>query len=129
MESKSCCFIGHRTVKDKEIIEQRLIENVTSLIKDGVDTFYFGSRSIFDDLAREVVSKLKEEYQHIKRIYVRSSYAYRNDSYKNYLLESYEDTYMSEGVENAGAASYVERNQAIRPIKNRSLFLMALLSL
>lgn len=113
MECKSCCFIGHRTVKDKEIIEQRLIENVTSLIKDGVDTFYFGSRSRFDDLAWEVVSKIKEEHQEIKRIYVHSSYAYIDDSYKNYLLESYEDTYMPEGVENAGAASYVERNQAM----------------
>ena len=60
MESKSCCFIGHRTVKDKEIIEHRLIEKVTTLIKEGVDTFYFGSRSRFDDLAWEVISKLKE---------------------------------------------------------------------
>ena len=113
METKSCCFIGHRTIKDKETIEKRLIEKVTTLIKEGVDTFYFGSRSRFDDLAWEVVSKLKEEYQEIKRIYVRSSYAYIDDSYKNYLLESYEDTYMPDGVENAGAASYVERNQAM----------------
>ena len=113
MESKSCCFIGHRTIKDKEIIEKRLIGKITALIKEGVDTFYFGSRSRFDDLAWEVVSELRKEYQHIKRIYVRSSYAYIDDSYKNYLLESYEDTYMPEGVENAGAASYVERNQAM----------------
>ena len=113
MESKSCCFIGHRTVKDKEIIEKRLIEKVAALIKEDVDTFYFGSHSRFDDLAWEVVSELKKEYQYIKRIYVRSSYAYIDDSYKNYLLESYEDTYMPEGVENAGAASYVERNQAM----------------
>ena len=68
MESKSCCFIGHRTIEDKETIEQRLIEKVTTLIKEGDDTFYFGSRSLFDDLAWEVVSKLKEEYQEIKRI-------------------------------------------------------------
>ena len=113
METKSCCFIGHRTIKNKETIEKRLIEKVTTLIKEGVDTFYFGSRSRFDDLAWEVVSKLKEEYQEIKRIYVRSSYAYIDDSYKNYLLESYEDTYMPDGIENAGAASYVERNQAM----------------
>ena len=63
MESKSCCFIGHRTIKDKETIEKRLIEKVTTLIKEGVDTFYFGSRSRFDDLAWEVVSELRKEYQ------------------------------------------------------------------
>ena len=113
MENKSCCFIGHRTIKDKAEIEKRLIKLVTTLIEDGVDTFYFGSRSKFDELAWEIVSELKKEYQHIKRIYVRSSYAYIDDFYKNYLLESYEDTYMPEGVENAGAASYVERNQAM----------------
>lgn len=122
MEYKSCCFIGHRTIKDKETIEKRLIEKVTTLIKEGVDTFYFGSRSRFDDLAWEVVSKLKKEYQEIKRIYVRSSYAYIDDSYKNYLLESYEDTYMPDGVENAGAASYVERNQAMINLSDVCVF-------
>ena len=102
MSAKSCCFIGHRTVKEKDEIEKRLIKLVTTLIEEGVDTFYFGSRSRFDDLAWEVVSELKKEHQQIKRIYVRSAYAYIDDSYKNYLLESYEDTYMPDGIEDAG---------------------------
>ena len=98
MENKSCCFIGHRTIKDKEIIEKRLIGKITALIKEGVDTFYFGSRSRFDDLAWEVVSELRKEYQHIKRIYVRSSYAYIDDSYKNYFKEGEAETVTTEAV-------------------------------
>ena len=35
---------------------------------DGADTFLFGSRSKFDTLCREVVTELKEQYPHIKRI-------------------------------------------------------------
>ena len=33
------------------------------------------------------------------------------DDYKNYLLESYEETYFPEKMRTAGKASYVERNQ------------------
>ena len=122
MSAKSCCFIGHRTVKEKDEIEKRLIKLVTTLIEEGVDTFYFGSRSRFDDLAWEVVSELKKEHQQIKRIYVRSAYAYIDDSYKNYLLESYEDTYMPDGVEDAGIASYVERNQEMIKVSDICVF-------
>ena len=122
MSAKSCCFIGHRTVKEKDEIEKRLIKLVTTLIEEGVDTFYFGSRSRFDDLAWKVVSELKKEYQQIKRIYVRSAYAYIDDSYKNYLLESYEDTYMPDGIEDAGMASYVERNQEMIKVSDICVF-------
>ena len=38
------------------------------------------------------------------KINVRPTYAYIDDSYKNYLLESYEDTFMPDGVENVGRA-------------------------
>ena len=57
-----------------------------------------------------MVTDLKEKYPHIKRIYVRAEFPYIDDSYKKYLLESYEDTYYPEKMINAGRAAYVERN-------------------
>lgn len=82
-----------------------------SLISEkSVNVFYFGSKSEFDDLCYKVVTDLKEKYPHIKRVYVRAAYKDISDSYKNYLLESFEDTYYPESIENSGRAAYVERN-------------------
>ena len=57
-----------------------------------------------------LVTELKEKYPHIKRIYVRAEYPYISEHYKNYLLESYEDTYYPKKIISAGRAAYVERN-------------------
>lgn len=110
MESKSCCFIGHRKVDEIDKVRDRLKAVVVELLAQGTNTFYFGSRSQFDDLAWETVSELKEEYPNVKRVYVRSMYAELSGYYKKYLLESYEETFMPSSIENAGRASYVERN-------------------
>ena len=109
---KSCCFFDHRKIEHTEELEKQIYENAEKLIlNENVDTFYFGSRSEFNSLCREVVKELKNKYLEIKRIYIRAEYAYISDSYKDYLLEDYEDTYFPEKAINAGKASYVERNQ------------------
>lgn len=59
----------------------------------------------------KTVTALKEKYPHIKRIYVRAAYPQISDEYKEYILESYEETYFPEKIQGAGKASYVERNQ------------------
>ena len=107
----TCCFFGHRTIDETEQLKSELNEIIESLIiNDKVDTFLFGSKSRFDDLCLELVTKLKEKHPHIKRIYVRAEYPYISDHYKNYLLECYEDTYYPERIINSGRAIYVERN-------------------
>ena len=55
-------------------------------------------------------AELKEKYPHIKRIYVRAEFPYIDDSYRNYLLERFEDTYYPEKMIDAGKAAYIERN-------------------
>ncbi len=81
------------------------------LIADkNIDTFLFGSKSQFDSLCHEVVTKLRKKHPHIKRIFVRAEYPFIGDDYLAYLLEAYEDTYFPEHLTNAGKASYVERN-------------------
>ncbi|MBR2407026.1 MAG: DUF1273 family protein [Clostridia bacterium] len=111
MCKKTCCFIGHRTINETAELKAKLTETIEGLIADEkVDTFLFGSKSRFNSLCLELVTKIKEKYPHIKRVYVRAEYPYIRESYKKYLLESYEDTYYPEKLRNSGRAAYVERN-------------------
>ena len=109
---KACCFFGHRKMeKSPELIERLTREIEALIIEKAVSTFYFGSKSEFDDLCHKTVTELKEKYPHIKRVYVRSAFQHIPDWYEDSLLEHYEDTYFPEHMEKAGRASYVERNQ------------------
>ena len=111
MRENTCCFFGNRTINETEELKSQLCEIIEKLIVDDkVDTFLFGSKSRFNDLCHELVTQIKEKYPHIKRIYVRAEYPYISDDYKNYLLESYEDTYYPERIIGSGRAVYVERN-------------------
>ena len=111
MKTHTACFIGHRTIDETEELKLKLIKIIEKLIVDeNVDTFLFGSKSRFDSLCLELVTDLKEKYPHIKRIYVRAEYPHISEHYKNYLFESYEDTYYPEKIMNSGRAAYVERN-------------------
>ena len=111
MEKNTCCFFGHRTINETEELKTNLIEIIKRLIiEKQVDTFLFGSKSRFNSLCLEIVTKIKENYPHIKRIYVRAEYPNISDDYKKYLLESYEGTYFPEKIKNSGRASYLERN-------------------
>lgn len=42
------CFIGHRNLEPTEKLESSLLDTVIMLIKMGVTTFMFGSKSDFD---------------------------------------------------------------------------------
>ncbi len=107
----TACFFGHRTINETEQLKSKLIEIIERLIVDeNVDTFLFGSKSRFNGLCLELVTKIKEKYPYIRRIYVRAEYPDINEQYTNYLLESYEDTYYPEHIIGSGRAAYVERN-------------------
>ena len=111
MCKNTCCFFGHRTINETKELKSKLKEIIEKLIVEKqADTFLFGSKSRFNSLCQETVTELKEKYPHIKRIYVRAEYPDINEHYKDYLLESYEDTYYPEKIMNSGKAAYVERN-------------------
>lgn len=110
--SHSCCFFGHRKINETPELIERLTSEIEVLITEKeVDTFYFGSKSEFDDLCHKVATELKEKYPHIKRVYVRSAFQHIPDWYEDSLLNHYEETYFPEHMGKAGKASYVERNQ------------------
>lgn len=111
MKANTCCFIGHRNIFETEQLKSELCETIEKLIVErNVDTFLFGSKSRFNSLCLELVTKIKEKYPHIKRVYVRAEYPYINERYKNHLLESYEDTYYPDKIKGSGKAAYIERN-------------------
>ncbi len=110
MQTKTCCFFGHRKIEADEELVKKLYETVEKLIvEERVETFLFGSKSQFDYFCYKAVSKLKEKYPTIKRVYVRADY-YITEDYEEFLLEKYEETYYPEKAANAGRAVYVERN-------------------
>ena len=109
---KACCFFGHRKINETPELVERLTRETEALITENeVNIFYFGSKSQFDDLCHKVTTELKEKYPHIKRVYVRAAFQHIPDWYEDSLFKHYEDTYFPEHMENAGRASYVERNQ------------------
>lgn len=106
-----CTFFGHRTINETEELKRGVEECIEKLIiKEKVDTFLFGSKSSFDHLCYNTVTRLKEKYPHVKRIYVRAEYPFVGDSYQAYLLKSYEESYYPQKLLGAGRAVYVERN-------------------
>ena len=108
---KTCCFIGHRVINETDELKTNLLQTVEKLItEENVDRFLFGSKSRFDKVCLEAVTKLKEKYPHIKRVYVRAEFPIINDDYQAYLLELYDETYYPEKILGSGKAVYVERN-------------------
>ena len=111
MNKKVCCFLGHRKIKITEELKKKAYSIVERLIVDkNIDTFLFGSKSQFNDLCYQVVSELKREYPHIKRVYIRAQFPYIDRNYKDYLLQHYEETYYPDHMIRAGKSAYVERN-------------------
>lgn len=111
MGNNVCCFIGHRKINETKEVRNQLLEIIENLITDEkIDTFLFGSKSRFNELCYETVTRLKEKYPYIKRIFVRAEYPYIGDDYKEYILESYEDTYYPKNIIGTGRLSYVKRN-------------------
>lgn len=120
MKETTCCFFGHKKINVTEELKAKVYETVEGLITEqNVDTFLFGSNSQFDSLCLETVTRMKEKYPHIKRIYVRAEYPYINESYTAYLLKYYDETYFPEKMIEAGRAVYVERN---REMIDKSLY-------
>lgn len=109
------CVIGHRKIMEKDKLLIPLTKVIKHLIVNkNVDTFLFGGRSDFDDLAWRVVSSLKEkQHKQIKRVFVRAEYKNITNDYKKYLLNSYEDTYYAIRCTNAGRKTYVIRNECM----------------
>ena len=109
----TCCFIGHRKINATPELRKYLNELLTKLILDGITDFIFGDHSEFNSLCYEIVTELKKEYPHLRRIHFRKDYEEADAYTMEILLKGFEESICPKGVSNAGIASYVERNQAM----------------
>ena len=66
---ESCSVFGHSEIEITQELEQKLFVTFEDMLNEGCEFFYFGGFGMFDDLCWQVVTKLKEKYPHIKRIY------------------------------------------------------------
>lgn len=108
---KSYCFIGHRNVEmTKEEMDNLYKIILTTVVDDNVTDFLFGSKSEFNNICLNIVSKIKEKYTYINRIYVRAEYEYINDYYRKTVLKDFEETYYPEQIRYSGKAVYIKRN-------------------
>lgn len=118
----SCCFIGHRNIEVTDTLTTHVRTVVLDLLNKGVEIFYFGSRSQFNDLCWNIVTDLKTDYPNILRVYIRAEYQYVDNDYTNYLLQFYEDTFYPSQVEGSGKIAYVKRNQLMIGASDYCLF-------
>lgn len=65
----TCSVFGHSKIEITKELEDKLIATFEDLIKQGCEYFYFGGFGEFDDLCHKVISKLKNTYPHIQRIF------------------------------------------------------------
>lgn len=111
MNKKICCFIGHRKIKVTDNLKEVLYGIIQTLVlQENVDTFFFGSKSQFNDLCYEIVSNIKKKYFFIKRVYVRAQFQNIGSEYTEHLMKYYEDTYYPKKIQFSGKLAYIERN-------------------
>ncbi len=122
----ACCFIGHRKIENKARVFKKAKEIIERLIVEKkVKTFYFGSKSEFDDICHAAVTELQSVYPDIVRINYRckSEYVVKKEERKGLelglseilkkqvILKDFEGEKISDRVLSAGKASYIERNE------------------
>lgn len=106
-----CSFFGHSKIEVTDNLREKVEKEVERLVAAGVDRFLFGSKSEFNSLCYEVVSKVKEKKPNITRVYVRGEYAYLDDDEWAKYCHGYEESVLPDRCKNAHRAAYVERNQ------------------
>ncbi len=75
-EDVICSFIGHSKIVDARDLEIRLRKVLVEIIEEKeIDVFYLGGYGDFDMLCAKVISKLKEEYMHIKSYLILAYYS------------------------------------------------------
>lgn len=95
--NKICAFFGHRTIMEKDNIGKSLFELIKNLIEcEGFSTFLFGSFGDFDSLCYSIVTALKTQYPHIKRILYVVNKSYLKTYLKKNVGSLYEEVVFPE---------------------------------
>ena len=110
-----CAFFGHRDTPDTNEIENKVEQNVRSLIAQGVNEFWVCYEGNFDWISRMVMSRIKEEYQ--KQIYVCYISAYNPTKFsktkREWIEKHYELDYPGEAAKGLPRFAIERRNKYI----------------
>ncbi len=135
LKNASCCFIGHRFIEKNNIAGQ--VKNVIiDLIENkNVKTFYFGTKSEFNDLCYDVLSEVKNQYNNLQRICITcksETVVLSNEKTKMQKLfnqylngkkaRAFEQELKLESVLNAGRLSYIKRNEKLIDLSEYCVF-------
>ena len=60
----ACSFFGHHSITQD--IEEKLNASITTLISEGIHTFYVGNNGQFDLIVQEALRKKQMEFPHLK---------------------------------------------------------------
>lgn len=63
---KSCCFTGHRYVKENKDLIRKIIISIEECINNGIIDFYSGGAIGWDTICSDIVIQLKKKYPQIK---------------------------------------------------------------
>ena len=65
---KTCCFTGHREISDKEMVLNKIYDEILKLYKNGTVNFISGMAKGFDMLAARQVIALRSKYSDVRLI-------------------------------------------------------------
>ena len=65
---KTCCFTGHREISDKEMVLNKIYDEILKLYKNGTVNFISGMAKGFDMLAARQVIALRSKYSDVQLI-------------------------------------------------------------
>ncbi len=92
MEEKICSFFGHRDVEITDRLYVLISDEIMKAVKFGCRIFYFGGYGVFDELCREIVTKISDKLHElgINRIYCVSQERYLRKNVRYFKRENYD---------------------------------------
>ena len=96
---RNCVFFGHRWVclseQEKALLRKTVIDLI---IKEAVTDFIFGGYGNFDSSAFRIVSEIKKDYPHIRRLKA-LAYVPKQQEDMDYLNHVYDFVYLPQNTE------------------------------
>lgn len=121
-ENRICSFFGHRDVCVTEALYAITAAEIVKSVEDGYRIFYFGGYGDFDALCHLIVSRLREEYADIRRVFCVPQERYLRKGSRCFKREDYEDViYLTPTFEGWYKSIYF-RNCAMIDASDRIIF-------
>lgn len=107
---KVCCFAGHSELVNKDIIYEKVLEQIERLIiEENVSEFRVGHYGEFDNLCAKAVRSLKGKYPHIHLDLLIPYVTASIRDLKEYYNENYDSITIAEVPQNTPKRFYISK--------------------